>query len=74
MEPQHQTIGDRLEGHKTYLTAIGFALLGGYKLSRGHWEDAIEMILVAFATASLRHAIARKKPAPEESRFLEDHD
>ena len=31
------------------------------------------MLLVALATASLRHAIARK-PTAERGGFLEDHD
>jgi hypothetical protein len=70
----HQTFGERLDGHKTYLTAIGFAFLAAYKIWGRHWEDGIEMALVATATASLRHAIARKAVQPKESLFLEDHD
>ena len=71
MEPH--PLSDRLDGHKTYLAAIGFALLGSYKLYSGRWEDAIELTLVALATASLRHAIARK-PIAKSEHFLEDHD
>ena len=70
----HQTFGERLDGHKTYLTAIGFALLAAYKVWHGRWEDGIEMTLVALATACLRHAIARKASVPEGLAFLEDHD
>ena len=70
----HQSFGERLDGHKTYLTAIGFAILAGYKIHRGLWEDGIELVLVALATASLRHAIARKPPVPKGPHFLEDHD
>ena len=54
-------------------TGTHSALLGGYKLSTGRWEDGIELLLVALATASLRHAISRKLVAPGRS-FLEDHD
>ncbi len=68
-----RSFGERLDGYKTYLAAIGFALLGFYKLADGRWEDAAEMILVALATASLRHAIARK-PVAKSDHFLEDHD
>ena len=68
-----RTFGDRLDGYKTYLAALGFALLGGYRAFDHRWEGAIEMLLGALATASLRHAIARK-PAPERGGFLEDHD
>jgi hypothetical protein len=70
---EHPSLGERLDGHKTYLTAIGFGLLGGYKFSTGRWEDGLELLLAALATASLRHAIARKLAAPEPD-FLEDHD
>ena len=71
MEPR--TIGDRLDGYKTYLAAIGFAVLGAYRVYDARWEGAVEMFLVALATASLRHAIARK-PTPVLDHFLEDHD
>jgi hypothetical protein len=70
----HQTFGERLDGHKTYLTAIGFAALAAYKFWGHRWEDGAEMMLVALATASLRHAIARKVIAPQGANFLEDHD
>jgi hypothetical protein len=70
---EHPGLGERLDGHKTYLTAIGFGLLAGYKLSTGRWEDGIELLLVALATASLRHAISRKLVVSGRS-FLEDHD
>lgn len=68
-----RTFGKRLDGHKTYLAAIGFACLGCYKLSGGRWEDAAEMMMVALATASLRHAITQK-PVAKTDHFLEDHD
>ena len=71
MEPH--PLGERLDGFKTYLAAIGFAFLGAYRLYDHRWEGAAEMFLVGLATASLRHAIARK-PRPEPARFLEDHD
>ena len=71
MEPL--TFGERLDGYKTYLAAIGFALLGAYRFYDHRWEGAIEMLLVGLATASLRHAIARK-PRSEPAHFLEDHD
>ena len=68
-----RTFGDRLDGYKTYLAAIGFASLGLYRVYDGRWEGAVEMFLVALATASLRHAITRK-PAVHRGHFLEDHD
>ena len=68
-----RTFGERLDGYKTYLAAIGFALLGAYRLYDHRWEGAAEMMLVALATASLRHAIARK-PRVDPCEFLEDHD
>ena len=68
-----RTFGERLDGYKTYLAALGFALLGAYRFYDGRWEGAAEMMLVCLATASLRHAIARKPTAPR-SPFLEDHD
>ena len=68
-----RTFGERLDGYKTYLAALGFALLGTYRLYDGRWEGAAEMILVAMATASLRQAIARKPVIPI-NHFLEDHD
>ena len=68
-----RTWGDRLDGYKTYLAALGFALLGGYRFYDGRWEGAVEMMLVCLATASLRHAIAHKSTSPR-SHFLEDHD
>ena len=68
-----RTFGDRLDGYKTYLAALGFAILGGYRLYDGRWEGAVEMMLVCLATASLRHAIARK-PVVSSAHFLEDHD
>lgn len=71
MEPR--TLGERLDGYKTYLAAFGFGLLGCYRIYDGRWEGAAEMGLVALATASLRHAIARK-PVPAPRHFLEDHD
>ena len=71
MEPR--TLGDRLDGYKTYLAAIGFAVLGCYRVVDRRWEGGAEMFLVALATASLRHAIARKPAAPS-NHFLEDHD
>ena len=67
------TFAERLEGQKTYLAAVGFASLGLYRALDNRWEGAIEMFLVATATASLRHAIGRKPAAPTET-FLEDHD
>lgn len=67
------TFGERLEGHKTYLAAMGFASLGIYRALDSRWEGAIEMFLVATATASLRHAISRK-PAVQHGQYLEDHD
>ncbi|WP_435016502.1 hypothetical protein TA3x_004068 [Tundrisphaera sp. TA3] len=69
------SLGDRLDGYKTYLAALGFLMLAAYKCWTRRWEDGIEMALVAFATASLRHAIARKKViVAREDHFLEDHD
>ncbi len=70
----HQTIGERLDGHKTYLAAIGFAVLATYKLWGHRWEDGIETMLVALATASLRYAIAHKAMPTDGPHFLEDHD
>jgi hypothetical protein len=70
---EHPSVGERLDGHKTYLTAVGFGLLGGYKFYTGRWEDGLELLLAGLATASLRHAIARKRDAPRAD-FLEDHD
>ena len=70
---EHPGLGERLDGHKTYLTAIGFGLLGAYKLWSGRREDGLELLLAATATASLRHAISRKL-APPRADFLEDHD
>ena len=68
-----RTFGERLDGYKTYLAAIGFAILGLYRLYDHRWEGAAEMLLVGLATASLRHAIARK-PMAKGDTFLEDHD
>lgn len=68
-----RTFGERLDGYKTYLAAVGFTLLGAYRLYDHRWEGAAEMLLVGLATASLRHAIARK-PRAEPDHFLEDHD
>ncbi len=68
-----RTLGERVDGYKTYLAALGFAGLGAYRVADGRWEGAAEMFLVALATASLRHAIARK-PVTPPNHFLEDHD
>lgn len=56
-----------LKGSRTYLTALGFALVavGGYLSGEMTWPDAVHMFLTGGGLASLRAALSHETAKPE---------
>lgn len=54
------TLLDLLNGKKTYLAAVGAALLAGYYFQRGDLAEAQKFAVLALGFAGLRHAITKE--------------
>lgn len=54
-----------LAGYKTYLGAVGFAVLALYYAYEGLNDKAVEMLLAALGLVGLRSAVAKLPPSVE---------
>lgn len=53
-----------LQGRKTYLGAIAFAVLAGFEFYTGHPETGLQLLTAAWTAMGLRSAIAKVSAPP----------